>query len=358
MDLVELISLQSKIVSNSSLPVLITSIASYRGKPIINDFFAIRIAGLNSKFRPDTENDISLEDGTIIGTLCIKPLNSILEYSFITEAKYISYLNDVSVSQFHSNDFLLQNSYALIKHSYIQLYYENFYDTAPLWGGFFHNRRSVPILGKENHPTQIIAVKEISYPSDIHRITAIRAILEPFTFERFLKKYHQIELLSDLDVVNRIRRLKKDLYGIGNLLSEVSSNELNRLKLILKNRIQDYDTLSKDLHKVVVYKDIAEDIFQNFAKSGNPITDNVEFLAIMALSSFDETSIKTIRKKITKEKYEDFICDLAAYWIYRIRCSIAHQKIGEYIISPGQEDFLLFFAEPMIDNLLLQIFKK
>lgn len=290
--------------------------------------------------------------------LCVKPLHDVLDYALLTEGKYIAYLNDTSPSHFQNNEFLLRNSFVLIKSSYISHYYEKLYDTAPLWGGFFHNKRSVPTVGKKNHPSQIIAIKEIAYPTDIHRITAIRAILEPFAFERFLKKYHQIELLSDLDVVDRIRKLKNDLYGIGNLLSEVSSNELNRLKLILKNRIVDYASLAKDLYKVTGYKDIAEDIFQNFTKGGNPITDVPEFQAILALSNFEEASIKTIRKKIEKEKYEEFICHLAAYWIYRIRCSIAHQKIGEYIISPEQEDFLLYFAEPMVDNLLLQIFKK
>jgi hypothetical protein len=54
-----------------------------------------------------------------------------------------------------------------------------------------------------------------------------------------LKKYHLLELLFDYDFVENIKSLGTDLRGIGQLLSEYSSKEINRLNNVVTNRVND-----------------------------------------------------------------------------------------------------------------------
>lgn len=60
----------------------------------------------------------------------------------------------------------------------------------------------------------------------------------------------------------------------------------------------------------------------------------------------------------TPEKHKSFILAIATYWIYRIRCSIAHHKIGEYMMGYDDEEFVVEFAEPLLKEIILESFKR
>ncbi|NES18002.1 MAG: hypothetical protein F6K41_03525 [Symploca sp. SIO3E6] len=61
-------------------------------------------------------------------------------------------------------------------------------------------------------------------------------------------------------------------------------------------------------------------------------------------------------KGILLNKYETIIIKIAAYWIYRVRSCIAHNRIGEYIMLPEDEEFIVEFAEPLLREVLYQVF--
>lgn len=60
---------------------------------------------------------------------------------------------------------------------------------------------------------------------------------------------------------------------------------------------------------------------------------------------------------VTEDKHSEFILRIVSYWIYRVRCSIAHNKIGEYLLSWEDEEFLVKFAEPLLLEVLKQFYK-
>ena len=345
----------SEVLEFTNLKYPICPSTDLRNRLIVNDYYAIKVKAISNIYEPDEEFDIVLEDGTTIGALCSKPISGTLDFAKLTEKKYIAYLNEVSKDTFLSSDLILNNSYVLIEKQFVDRYFDKLYNSASVWGGFFHNSKS-KINSKSLKISRINAKECLKFPTDIHRNTSAKAVLEPFAQERFLKKYHQIELLMDLEIVNSIKFLKKDLQGISNLFSEINSNEINRLKIILRNKVFDFVSLSKSLAFVKKFSIIAENIFQKITKPGNPIGNVVEFQKFMGAPSFEEVDLKEIKKELFGKNYELFLIDLSVYWIYRIRSSIAHQRIGEYILTDKEEDFILGFAEPLIDNILNQIY--
>jgi hypothetical protein len=56
-------------------------------------------------------------------------------------------------------------------------------------------------------------------------------------------------------------------------------------------------------------------------------------------------------------KYHEGLLKFTAYCIYRIRSSIAHHKIGEYLMTHQDEAFMINFAEPLIDEVISHCFK-
>lgn len=345
-----------EVVSFENYNFQVNSVEVIGNNLAINEYVALKVLGVSNKYEADQEIDIKLEDGTVIGSLCTKPENVKFDFAKLTEKKYIAYLTEVKKEIFLTNELEIHYSYVVIHKDHLQPYYQKFYQSAPVWGNFFHRSRLLKYTSASRPISQIRPIENLQFPTSIHHSSAIKAILEPFVFERFLKKYHQIELLMDLEIVNKLKSLKKDLLGISNLFSELASNETNRLKLILKERIKDFSSLALALNKVTAFPNEAENIFQKYTKVGNPIKEVSEFHDFMALPSFAQADLFTVRKSLVGSTYESFIIELTVYWVYRIRNSIAHQRIGEYIITDKEEAFMLDFAEHVIDNVLNQIY--
>lgn len=334
----------------------ISSVEIVKNQAAFNEYVSLKVLAVSTQYEPDTEIDLKLEDGTLIGVLFVKPLNNKMDFSTITEKKYYAYLTDVSKETFLLNEPVISYSYAVIHKNHLHDYYKHYYDTSAVWGNYFHKSPLTSNISKSKPVTHITTIKNIRFPTEIHRRNAVKGILEPFIFERFLKKYHQIELSLDLEIVEKITSLKKDLYGIGNIFSELGSAEILRMRIIFKNKIKDYATIATFLYNVTLYRDLAETIFQKFTKVHNPVKDMKDFNRLLDLPSFSQPDILRFRSNLTGENYETFLMEISTYWIYRIRSSIAHQRLGEYIITDKEEDFLLHFAEPLIDQLLLQIY--
>jgi hypothetical protein len=44
------------------------------------------------------------------------------------------------------------------------------------------------------------------------------------------------------------------------------------------------------------------------------------------------------------------------YWVYRIRCSIAHTKIGSHIFVSEDEEFVSSVGEKLIDSIISSVY--
>ncbi|PEF41584.1 hypothetical protein CON84_00440 [Bacillus sp. AFS094228] len=331
----------------------------------VNDKVAIPIEEIAMFY--DRENDVDLmdSDGNEIGRLCFK--RQVSTNTQFTDYQLIAFARDVEFSECATGKVNLEKDYLVLPFDMYDNYMEKYYDTAPLWGYFNHQTYyKRPYSYKIE---KIIAEEKITLPShsDLHKETMMRAIQQPFGFERFLKNYHMLELLFDLDLVNEIQSLGPDIKGIGRIMQEYSKKgEIHRLEKVITNRCANVENLASALNGVKEYTNLAKEIFFEYGKDSNPIKESKTQTAIEVFDTiltrdnpFLHENIQICVKNTSDiEKYKNFIIKISTYWIYRIRCSIAHYKIGEYLMSYEDEEFIVKFAEPLLKQIILETFRE
>jgi hypothetical protein len=187
--------------------------------------------------------------------------------------------------------------------------------------------------------------------------------------ERFLKLYHLLELIFDWDFVQRIKGLNDNLQGIGKLLNEYNSTkEVDFLKKLLKSKHEQgkitIDDIADRLNKISSpdYLDTGMKIFFDYNKETNPYKtsdDTIPFRDLMAQGGFSRANASNASiKGITGKNYELLVIEFSAYCIYRVRYCTAHNRIGEYVMSNEDEEFVVEFAEPLLCEVLCQIFRE
>lgn len=258
------------------------------------------------------------------------------------------------------------HDYLVIPADRFEEYKHEYLSGSAVWGGFQHpptpaTLNSVTSMGS------VKAVKGVILPTEFHDEAAARSVAQPYAFERFLKLYHLLELSFDRNVVKKIQDLGPDLKGIGQILSSLESNELHRLKQIIQECqnvapvIECIKTLTADTR----WRDQIKTIFFDFGKTGNPLNNKgQEFLSAIETGGYTLQEMQPIAgiragkiTSIQQKAFETFTLDLAAYWIYRVRSSIAHNRIGEYLMRANDEEFVAFFAEPLLRCVLTQVLR-
>jgi hypothetical protein len=171
-----------------------------------------------------------------------------------------------------------------------------------------------------------------------------------------LRLYHQIELLFDWVVVKQIQALGSDLTGIGRLMSDYAAGDTPRLRHIISKYSTDTDRLLKRMFDLPKFVSTAKAIFQDYSKESNPLKDNwTKFIDWAENGTPDLVGAKKFKLAPDQAQFDTLVRTTAAYWIYRVRCCIAHNKIGEYILQDSDEDFVINFIEPLLQEVLLQV---
>ena len=354
MNLDELAKLKN---SNEVLPFPIRSKSLKWRRKIINHKIAIPVVSIASFFKNNYDISIIHPNLQEIGILCFTKEIGPISWNELTENQYVAFLTEANYND-KDSAYLFSNNYLVIKEQFYLEYVEKFMTESALWGNFFHGN---PDINIETYKVDITEIKisQAKFDTSIFLENSVRAILQPFAFERYLKFYHLLELRFDVDVIKRIKLLdlETNTKAIGELLNDYKNKEFNRLLDILENYCTDIDSITERLNKVSSFYDIAIDIFYRFGtgKENNPLKEEALF-AIISQSGFDE-QILINNGFHYQRNYRGFILKLAAYWIYRVRCSVAHNKIGEYILTKTQENFIADFAEPLLKQVLLQCFR-
>lgn len=329
---------------------------------IINDLIALPVFELECSISAEEDIDITDEHGNLLGVLC--PMGApgdIYSVNELSIHKLIAFIHDIDNDQFGlSQSHVFKNHYLLINKTFIAQYTSDFLESAPIWGGFTHKTRS-PKYKKTI--TKITASRKMFTPTVRHNADLERAISAANGFDRFLKYYHQLELLFDVIFVSKIRSLPRhSIEGFSSVVKDYQRKELDSLKGILKDYVTDTQALLSIMASCTPYIQIMEAVFQDYSKEGNPITsDQTKWANLLTfLQGNDHTFVRakqlTLIAQSTNSLLDQFILNLTAYWIYRIRCSIAHNKIGEFIFSDSHEEFVVEFGERLIKEIIMQIF--
>ena len=203
----------------------------------------------------------------------------------------------------------------------------------------------------------LTAVGGMQVPTSYHAASLERAVQASHPFERYLKYYHELELLFDWIIVRKIQALGSDIPGIAKLISSYQSGDLPRLKSLIITYSLDSQQIHSLLALAVAHRSTAFKIFQDYSKDGNPLSKEPKWEKMFEnlSSSYSFTHASSNGLSNSKVIYDKLILETAAYWVFRVRCCIAHHRIGEYLLTQPDEEFVVEFAEPLLLGVLRSI---
>jgi hypothetical protein len=337
--------------------------AASDGACLVDGFYALPLESTSSIYPRNSNFSVSDEAGTVIGDLltCRGEEFSLARFSALYLA---AYLNEVSKEQYGQRGRFARD-YLLVYESQLHEYRRDFMDSTAVWGGFQHANVPIGKPSAQLSTTSIIARTGVKLASDIHLETAGRSVMQPYAFERFLKLYHLLELTFDQEIVKKIQALGDDLRGIGKILSNYADKELDRLKQILTSCTKPSEVIAciQEICADNRWHDNIRTIFFDYGKNGNPLSGKTHlFITMLKTDGYTIQGLKELgiipggKNRGTEQKlFEHFSLDLAAYWIYRVRCSIAHSRIGEYVMRSEDEAFVALFAEKLLRCVLVLV---
>jgi hypothetical protein len=235
--------------------------------------------------------------------------------------------------------------------------------TSPLWGGFVLKSDAIQLEKfVSNAATSSIVAHELATPrTRRHQAALQRSTESPFVTDRLLHLYHFLELDYDHEVVSRIQAIDvENTRGLEKILT-AGRSELDRLHLIAEGFNQ-IDQLERVVALMKPHRDTALTVFYDYGKEHNPLKDRRAFeIQFFDAPAINRQSLNELKKQNNLESnfardedsYNQMLVKLACYWIYRIRCCIAHNKIGEYHLSSAADmKFAGEFGEPLLRTLI------
>ncbi|CAI3956044.1 unnamed protein product [Commensalibacter communis] len=324
---------------------------------------------------PDLSNinviDLKLADGTEIGR--VVPVKGVTIGDLTTlpgdQIFYIwnYYRKNNKIPKQFASDILI------LKECFFPEYYKNLYNTSSFWGGFIH--KTVETVHYKTN-TDIICPdlnNPFSFPTIVNQSNSELSLESYNIYNVFLKKYHQLELLFNLVTVQQLKNIELDnIKEINAIYKNINKKELETITYI----IEQFSTIGRQnkildifVKAYTKYRVICDQIFKEYGKEGNPLKEEKaynNFIAFTEECSLNDTkdyiSYESLWKKQSKphnaKDLKIFINILSAYCIYRIRCSIAHKKLSEFIFESNKEhfDFMIDVALPLIKETVIDIF--
>jgi hypothetical protein len=300
--------------------------------------------------------DVIDPKGDILGTLMLTSRLGLKNMSLFSDYQYLAYLTEISFEEFGASH-QLRNDYFLIHKSNYRRYQLDFSSTAGIWGGFCHPDKptTYPAI---NNPPRIQALLNIELPTIYHKDILFRAHKSASPFERYLHLYHLLELMFDWHIVQEIKSLNSDLEGIALILNRREKDEIYQLRWLISNNSIDIPRYAQHLSGIPLNLTSAKSVFYDFGKDSNPIKSLSDLIDISS-SRFEKSTvaIKLGRKYNDDVEYQKFLVSVLSYWIYRVRCCIAHSRIGEYVFKSNSPDeqLVIEFMEPLIREVLIQV---
>jgi hypothetical protein len=329
---------------------------------VVNDWFPMPLAAVSSEYARQEVHTVLDGSQSLLGEI-ITCQGEEYRFSQFSAPYLAAYLADVSVGAYAQPGRFARDYFVCLAPRLLE-YRQGYLSSSAVWGGFDHYdaARAATLAPSRRGPITINAVAGLVLPTDMHMEAATRSVVQPHAFERFLKLYHLLELSFDYRVVQQIRSLGNDLQGVGQILTSYDRGEPERLRDVL-SACNDPAQISACLRVLCSdprwHSQIGV-IFFDYGKSSNPLAKKRDaFESMLVSSGFTEgeaISFKLIdgSKDSVRQatNFEAFTLNVAAYWIYRVRCCIAHNRIGEYVMRLTDEPFVEEFAETLLRSLL------
>ncbi|MDY0960179.1 hypothetical protein SOM26_15905 [Sphingomonas sp. CFBP8993] len=323
----------------------------------IDQFAILPIAAVSSGVSQETDLEVIDSAGGSLGTLCFSRSLGNISIAELTIWQFVAFLSDAEPTEILDSHYSFKRDYLVLEIDMLDDYLNNYILSAPIWGKFSH----FPVDNLEHVTTvdKIVAVPGIKIASPYHQQTLNRYLYANNPFERFLRIYHSIELLFDYVLVKKIKALDDNIFGFSQIYSDFGRTEIDRLRGIIREFCGNASSIASILENSSRFYYDREDIFFKYSKSANPFGDSEKWEKLTECLDGSSLNASTSKQKklISKEDlFPTMVFDLAAYWIYRIRCSIAHNRVGEFVFEDRHRNFVAEFAEPLILEIAKQVF--
>lgn len=328
------------------------------GFVVIDGYVAFPIL-TSFSFEKSNDIEIKLPNKTIIGKIKFLKTDSVVEdIHSLSNEEFICFLVEYEQSSIVDRSYKFQNDFLIIHERYMSDYIEKFKSTSPIWGSFFHTDSQPTIVFTQKHNTiSIEVVDQLEISNAYYLNNLFLSINEANPFNRFLKLYHLLELQFDMHTAYLIKGLYEQggkEREISNKLKEYNKDEDERLESLIKERCIDLERIIPFLNNVTRFQTESIKIFYDYGKVKNPLK-RADFLSIIAQpDGFNRTNINSLGGY----SFDFVIPKLSSYWIYRIRCCVAHNRFGEYVMTHFDEKFVVEFGEPLLKEIITQCFKK
>lgn len=325
----------------------------------VDNKVALKVSAASKKYKSESQVIINKENGTTsIGELIICK-SSHYTGSSASAALVAAYLSDVeTIDVVQQGPYTFQHNYVVIDIAYYTEYINSYRPGSSIWGHFTHVEEQTQELEHfKKEFLSITAFPEIKINRDFEKDLIFRAISHTSALERTLKLYHLLELYFDAKVVDEIKALNNDLNGIGKVLKKLSQQEFDKLLRVCRSASDDINFFLSILDKIfsipAYHTQLVEMLFEH-DKDSNPYSKvEPQLISNLCSDKFSIAAVKNAKLTANYDHYSKFV----AYIIYRFRCSIAHAKIGEYVLTNQDEQFICEIAEPAITRILCEIYK-
>jgi hypothetical protein len=305
----------------------------------------------------DRTSDIEILDelGMSLGTLCLAFARPARPLQELTRYEYAALLADASGPEVLIGPVQPSRAYAVIEEAEFGRYVSHYLTGSALWGGFNHG--TVPPTGSGD-VTSIRARRDVLAPTP-HHVSSFRLLTRATgPRDQFLRTYHALELLFDYVTYRKFVKAGNDLVDFGRIMSAYQRAELARLKGLVQDFCQDFDAIAGQMEKLEPHLNRAEDMFQVHGKDGNPLAEErwTAFRAVVEAGPVGRAALSTAKLAKNDAAFTELMTSVAAYQIYRMRSSIAHSRIGEYLLTDADDAMIAEFGLPLIQEVTGQVF--
>lgn len=304
------------------------------------------------------DREIRDSNSNLIGYLVTLANQDLPPFSQLTRYRQIALLADLSgvTSFIGTAGYRFKYDYIVVCANRYYEYLLDFKRSSPVWGGFCHVD-DAPLNQTIVVPQTIVAYRCFEYPTPSHHLCATISSQETYALEAFLRLYHLLELSFDYDLVIKIKSLGTDMRNIGKVLQESRKSEFDCLFLKLAKVItvnQYIETLLSMLMQPPYKSTITQLIF-DYPRDYCPVNDSNKTKFNMFVTSGIYSRPSFLTATVTND-YDSFTKKFVTYLIYRIRCCIAHQRIGEYVMDLNDEPFVNDIMLPLLRVVLAQAY--
>jgi hypothetical protein len=306
----------------------------------------------------DRASDLPIVDelSASLGVLCLVAGRDARQLHQLTRYEYTALLADAPSVESLSGLVRCSRDYAIIEEAEFGRYIEHYRTGSAIWGGFSHG--TSPASGSGT-VAEIRARRGVISPTPHHGSSFRRLTRATGPREQFLRTYHTMELLFDYITYRHLVKAGDDLVDFGKIMATYQRAELARLRGIVREFCRDFDTIAATMTKLEQFMAPAQQMFQLHGKDGNPLSDESKWNAFRELIDaglFARSSSKTTVLAKNDDAFDNLVASLAAYQIYRVRSSIAHNRIGEYLLTDADDAMIAGFGLPLLQEVAVQVF--